>query len=146
MKGFSNVSRAATCDSGVILESWLARSVPEAVVAKRRDSVTLRAAKPYGMTSGWGGRTVHTSIVSFPSVVVGNLSLFKTSNDNNGSPTKFLGNDSNGNDRSRIKTLRDDSEKRYNKAVIKIGGHSELAARRVFRIYILGSCRHPGKS
>ncbi|WP_432635444.1 type IV pilin protein [Candidatus Avelusimicrobium sp.] len=34
-----------------------------------------------------------TSILSFPSVVVGNLSLFKTSNDNNGSPTKFLGDD-----------------------------------------------------
>ena len=53
MKGFSDISRAATCASGVILESWPARSVPESVVAKRRDSVQ----KPYGMTSVWGGRT-----------------------------------------------------------------------------------------
>ena len=52
MKGFSNVSRAATCASGVILESCS----PESVVAKRRDSVQ----KPYGMTSVWGGRTVNT--------------------------------------------------------------------------------------
>ena len=36
-----------------------------------------------------------TSILSFPSVVVGNLSLFKKENDNNGSPTKFLGDDGN---------------------------------------------------
>ena len=106
MKGFSDVSRAATCASGVILES---RS-PESVVAKRRDSVQ----KPYGMTSVWGGRTVNTSILSFPSVVVGNLSLFKKENDNNGSPNpagrQFLGDDNyyNGNNRSRIKTLRDD--------------------------------------
>ncbi len=46
MKGFSNVSRAVTCASGVILESCS----PESVVAKRRDSVQ----KPYGMTSVWG--------------------------------------------------------------------------------------------
>ncbi|WP_428076995.1 type IV pilin protein [Candidatus Avelusimicrobium fimicolum] len=52
MKGFSNVSRAVTCASGVILESCS----PESVVAKRRDSVQ----KPYGMTSVWGGRTVNT--------------------------------------------------------------------------------------
>ena len=32
MKGFSNVSRAATCASGVILESRPARSVPVSVV------------------------------------------------------------------------------------------------------------------
>ena len=87
MKGFSAVSRAATYASGVILESCS----PESVVAKRRDSVQ----KPYGMTSVWGGRTVNTSILSFPSVVVGNLSLFKKENDNNGSPTKFLGDDGN---------------------------------------------------
>ena len=49
MKRFSDVRRAATCDSGVILESCS----PESVVAKRRDSVQ----KPYGMTSVWGGRT-----------------------------------------------------------------------------------------
>ena len=52
-----------------------------------------------------------TSILSSPSVcrrgAFGNLSLFKKGNDNNGSPTKFLGND-NKNDGSRIKTLRDD--------------------------------------
>ena len=87
MKGFIDVSRAATCASVVILESCS----PESVVAKRRDSVQ----KPYGMTSVWGGRTVNTSILSFPSVVVGNLSLFKKENDNNGSPTKFLGDDGN---------------------------------------------------
>ena len=52
MKDFSNVSRAATCASGVILESCS----PESVVAKRRDSVQ----KPYGMTSVWGSRTVNT--------------------------------------------------------------------------------------
>ena len=88
MKGFIDVSRAATCASGVIPEccSW------ESLVAKGRDSVTLRAAKPYGMTFVWGGRTVKP-ILSFPKVVVGNLSLFKKENDNNG---------------SRIKTLRDD--------------------------------------
>ena len=51
MKGFSNVSRAATCASGVILESCS----PESVVAKRRDSVQ----KPYGMTSVWGVRTAN---------------------------------------------------------------------------------------
>ena len=86
MKGFIDVSRAATCASVVILESCS----PESVVAKRRDSVQ----KPYGMTFVWGGRTVKP-ILSFPSVVVGNLSLFKKENDNNGSPTKFLGDDGN---------------------------------------------------
>ncbi len=94
MKGFSAVSRAATYASGVILESCS----PESVVAKRRDSVQ----KPYGMTSVWGGRTVNTSILSFPSAVVGNLSLLKKENDNNGflSPAgrtlagrQFLGDD-----------------------------------------------------
>ncbi|WP_428056340.1 hypothetical protein, partial [Candidatus Avelusimicrobium fimicolum] len=49
MKGFIEVSRAATCASVVILESCS----PESVVAKRRDSVQ----KPYGMTFVWGGRT-----------------------------------------------------------------------------------------
>ena len=52
MKGFSNISREATCASGVILESCS----PESVVAKRRDSVQ----KPYGMTSAWNGRTANT--------------------------------------------------------------------------------------
>ena len=51
MKEFSDISCAATCDSGVILESCS----PESVVAKRRDSVQ----KPYGMTSVWGGRTAN---------------------------------------------------------------------------------------
>ena len=54
MKGFIDVSRAATCASVVILESCS----PESVVAKRRDSVQ----KPYGMTFVWGGRTVSCSI------------------------------------------------------------------------------------
>ena len=49
MKGFIDVSRAATCASVVILESCS----PESVVAKRRDSVQ----KPYGMTFVRGGRT-----------------------------------------------------------------------------------------
>ena len=86
MKEFIEVSRAATCASVVILKSCS----PESVVAKRRDSVQ----KPYGMTFVWSGRTVKP-ILSFPSVVVGNLSLFKKENDNNGSPTKFLGDDGN---------------------------------------------------
>ena len=47
MKGFIEVSRATTCASGVIPECCSR----ESVVAKRRDSVTLRAAKPYGMTT-----------------------------------------------------------------------------------------------
>ncbi len=55
MKGFRDVCRAATCASGVIPECFSRKSV----VAKRRDSVTLRAAKPYGMTSAWGARTVN---------------------------------------------------------------------------------------
>ena len=95
MKGFSNVSRAATCASGVILESRPARSVPESVVAKRRDSVTLRAAKPYGMTSAWGGLTVNTSILSSPKVSVGDLLLLKKKNDRfpNAPRQQTLGND-----------------------------------------------------
>ncbi|WP_432634444.1 type IV pilin protein [Candidatus Avelusimicrobium sp.] len=91
MKGFTSISRAATCASGVIPECVPARSVPESVVAKRRDSVTLRAAKPYGRTSVWGVRTVNTSILSSPKVFVGDLFLSKKNND-----------------RSRIRTLRDD--------------------------------------
>lgn len=51
MKGFSNVSRAATCASGVFPECFSR----ESVVAKRRDSVQ----KPYGMTFAWGGRTAN---------------------------------------------------------------------------------------
>ena len=68
MKGFIEVSRATTCASGVIPECCSR----ESVVAKRRDSVTLRAAKPYGMTFVRGGRTVKPILSS---------------------PTKFLGND-----------------------------------------------------
>ena len=113
MKGFSDVCRAATCASGVILESWPARSVPESVVAKRRDSVTLRAAKPYGMTSVWGVRTVNTSILSSPKVSVGDLSFCKratTTNNRFPNPAgrPILGNDNNNNGRARITTLRDD--------------------------------------
>ena len=54
MKGFIDVSRAATCASVVILESCS----PESVVAKRRDSVQ----KPYGMTFVWGGRTARAFV------------------------------------------------------------------------------------
>ena len=53
MKGFIDVSRATTCASGVILESCS----PESVVAKRRDSVTLRAASHSGMTMNTGAET-----------------------------------------------------------------------------------------
>ena len=63
MKGFIEVSRAATCASVVILESCS----PESVVAKRRDSVQ----KPYGMTFVWGGRTVKP-ILSSPTTTFGN--------------------------------------------------------------------------
>ena len=54
MKGFIEVSRAATCASVVILESCS----PESVVAKRRDSVQ----KPYGMTFVWGDRTARAFV------------------------------------------------------------------------------------
>ena len=72
MKGFIEVSRAATCASVVILESCS----PESVVAKRRNSVTLRAAKPYGMTFVWGGRTVKP-ILSFPTTTLGDDDFMK---------------------------------------------------------------------
>ena len=100
MKGFIEVSRAATCASGVRPGGFSRDSV----VAKRRDSVQ----KPYGMTFVWDDRTVKP-VLSSPKVVVGNLSLFKKENDNNGSPTKFLGNDD----------------------FMKKGGHPERATRRV---------------
>lgn len=51
MKGFSTVSSAATCASGVIPECFSR----ESVVAKRQDSVQ----QPYGMTFAWGGRTAN---------------------------------------------------------------------------------------
>ncbi len=74
---------------------------------------------------------------SFPSVVVGNLSFFFFNN--NGSPTKFLGDDNyNDDDRSRIKTLRDDNTPRTaflagrstlgNDIIIKKGSHPELVS------------------
>ncbi len=68
MKEFITIRRVATCASGVIPEG----SSRKSVVAKRRDSVTLRAAKPYGMTFVRGGRTVKPILSS---------------------PTKFLGDD-----------------------------------------------------
>ena len=68
MKGFSTVSRAATCASGVIPECFSR----ESVVAKRRDSVQ----KPYGMMFVWGGRTVKP-ILSSPRVPVGELFFIK---------------------------------------------------------------------
>ncbi|WP_428060500.1 type IV pilin protein [Candidatus Avelusimicrobium stercoris] len=85
------------------------------------------------------GRTVNTSILSFPRVLVGNLSLFKKENDNNRSPTTTFGDDNhNGNDRSRIKTLRDDNTPRTaflvgrstlgKDIIIKKGGHPELVS------------------
>ena len=66
MKGFSDISRADTCASGVIPEGFSR----ESVVAKRRDSVTLRAAKPYGMTSVWGGRTATAGFTLIELLVV----------------------------------------------------------------------------
>ena len=86
MKGFIEVSRAATCASVVILESCS----PESVVAKRRDSVQ----KPYGMTFVWGGRTVKP-ILSSPRVSVGDPFLFKKENARFPSPAGrlTLGND-----------------------------------------------------
>ena len=70
MKGFNDVSRAATCDSGVILESCS----PESVVAKRRDSVQ----KPYGMASAWGGRPASAFVKRL--VVMFLICLFATVN------------------------------------------------------------------
>ena len=86
MKGFIEVSRAATCASVVILESCS----PESVVAKRRDSVQ----KPYGMTFVRGGRTVKP-ILSSPKVSVGELFLLKKENARFPSPAGrlTLGND-----------------------------------------------------
>ena len=60
MKEFITIRRVATCASGVIPEG----SSRKSVVAKRRDSVTLRAAKPYGMTYVWGGRTANDYMAS----------------------------------------------------------------------------------
>ena len=82
MKGFIEVSRAATCASVVILESCS----PESVLTKRRDSVQ----KPHGMTFVWGGRTVKP-ILSSPRVSVGDLFLLKKENDR--FPTTTFGND-----------------------------------------------------
>ena len=117
MKGFIDVSRAATCASVVILESCS----PESVVAKRRDSVQ----KPYGMTFVWGGRTVKP-ILSSPKVSVGDPFLFKKGNDR--FPTTTFGNDyeyRSGDARfpspAGRRTLGDD-------IIIKKGGHPELVS------------------
>ena len=99
MKGFIDVSRAATCASVVILESCS----PKSVVAKRRDSVQ----KPYGMTFVWGGRTVKP-ILSSPKVSVGELFLFKKENARFPSPAGRL-------------TLGND-------IIMKKGGHPELVS------------------
>ncbi|WP_428081896.1 type IV pilin protein [Candidatus Avelusimicrobium fimicolum] len=117
MKGFIEVSRAATCASVVILESCS----PESVVAKRRDSVQ----KPYGMTFVWGGRTVKP-ILSSPKVSVGDPFLFKKENAR--FPTTTIGNDNeskNGDNRipnpaGRL-TLGND-------IIMKKGGHPELVS------------------
>ena len=107
MKGFIEVSRAATCASAVILESCS----PESVVAKRRDSVTLRAAKPYGMTFVWGGRTVKP-VLSSPKVcrrgAFGDPLLLKKENDRFPNPAGRL-------------TLGNDD-------FMKKGGHPELVS------------------
>ena len=66
MKGFSNVSRAATCASGVIPECGASHRVRKSVVAKRRDSVQ----KSYGMTSIWGGRTAYSGFTLIELLVV----------------------------------------------------------------------------
>ncbi|WP_428041589.1 type IV pilin protein [Candidatus Avelusimicrobium fimicolum] len=66
MKGFSNVSRAATCASGVIPECGASRRGRESVVAQRRDPVQ----KPYGMTSIWGGRTAYSGFTLIELLVV----------------------------------------------------------------------------
>ena len=99
MKGFIEVSRAATCASVVILESCS----PESVVAKRRDSVQ----KPYGMTFVRGGRTVKP-ILSSPRVPVGDPFLFKKENARFPSPVDRL--------------------TRGNDDFIKKGGHPELVS------------------
>ena len=65
MKEFIEVSRAATCASVVILESCS----PESVVAKRRDSVTLRAANSSGMTDKQCDFCRCFSVVYFKGVV-----------------------------------------------------------------------------
>ena len=70
MKGFIDVSRAATCASVVILESCS----PESVVAKRRDSVQ----KPYGMTFVWGGRTANINKLFHFFLLLRSLYLGKT--------------------------------------------------------------------
>lgn len=66
MKGFSTVSRAATCASGVIPECGASRRGRESVVAQRRDSVQ----KSYGMTSIWGGRTAYSGFTLIELLVV----------------------------------------------------------------------------
>ena len=64
-----------------------------------------------------------TSILSFPRVCrpSGVWDLFLLKKENDRFPTTALGNDSknNYNNRSRIKTFRDDGKKTYNKAVLK---------------------------
>ena len=124
MKGFIEVSRAATCASVVILESCS----PESVVAKRRDSVQ----KPYGMTFAWGGRTIKP-ILSSPRVFVGDPLLSKKENDRFPNPAGHLtlGNDyesRSGNDRFPSPAGR---LTRGNDDFMKKGGHPERAARRV---------------
>ena len=121
MKGFMAICRAATCASGVIPECFSRGSV----VAKRRDSVQ----KPYGMTSGWGGRTANTSILSFQGPhTSGNLESRNKmrifSNKQTGSRIHVRDDNYNGNDRSRITTLWDDD-------YMKKEGHPKRAARRV---------------
>ena len=106
MKGFIEVSRAATCASGVIPECCSR----ESLVAKGRNSVTLRAAKPYGMTFVWGARTVKP-ILSSPTTTFGNDYEYRSGDDRFPNPAGRL-------------TLGNDD-------FMKKAGHPERAARRV---------------
>ncbi|WP_428045693.1 type IV pilin protein [Candidatus Avelusimicrobium fimicolum] len=128
MKGFIDVSRATTCASGVILESCS----PESVVAKGRNSVTLRAAKPYGMTFVWGGRTVKP-ILSSPRVFVGDPLLLKKGNARFPSPAGrlTLGNDYESKNEDNRFSGVPRWQTRGNDDFMKKGGHPERAARRV---------------
>ena len=122
MKEFIEVSRAATCASGVIPECCS----PESVVAKRRDSVQ----KPYGMTFVWGGRTVKP-ILSSPRVSVGELFLLKKENDR--FPTTTFGNDyefKNGDNRFPSPAGRTLAGRQFlgDDDFMKKGGHPEFSS------------------
>ena len=104
MKGFINTLFLSSSWKVVVQDLLLSKK------RKTTDTGTLRAGQPSSMTLNFindrsriktlrddatsiSGRTANTSILSFPSVVVGDLPLFKKGDDKNGSPTKFLGDD-----------------------------------------------------